>query len=45
MNIPVHTFYIDKQAKLNFEQIASITKGTSQFLDVNNHYEGEKMLI
>ncbi len=34
MKIPVHSFYFDKRAKENFEKISSITKGTSQELNV-----------
>jgi len=45
MNIPVHTFYVNNWAKPDFEQIAAITRGTCQFLDVNNQQIGQKMLI
>jgi hypothetical protein len=45
MNIPVHTFFVDDWAEPDFVQIAKITGGTCQFLDVNNQEVGQKMLI
>ena len=45
MNIPVHTFFVNKWAEPDFVQIANITGGTCQFLDVNNQEVGQKMLI
>jgi hypothetical protein len=44
MNIPVHTFFVDDWAEPDFVQIAKITGGTCEFLDVNNQEVGQKML-
>ena len=44
MEKPVQTFYVKTWAQSNFEEIARITGGTSQFLDVNNEEKGQKIL-
>jgi len=35
-NVPVHTFYVAQKAKANFTQIATLTNGRCEFLDVNS---------
>ena len=35
-NIPVHAFYLDNGAKLNFEEISAATGGKSEFLKINS---------
>ena len=41
----MQAFYVDDDwAKPNFDEIARITGGTSQFLDVNNELLGQKIL-
>lgn len=42
--IEVHAFYVAQHAKKTFEEIAAMTNGTCQFLDVNNPNIGQKTL-
>ncbi|ETO34262.1 hypothetical protein RFI_02831, partial [Reticulomyxa filosa] len=35
-SIPVHTFYVDQKAQQNFLQIATITEGRCEKLDINS---------
>jgi hypothetical protein len=41
--IPIHGFYVNNQAKINFEQISSMTGGRCNFLDINSS-KGADML-
>ena len=34
--VPVHAFYVDEDAKANFTEIATLTNGRCEFLDVNS---------
>jgi hypothetical protein len=34
--IPVHCFYVAKNAKTNFEEISGKNKGSCEFLDINS---------
>jgi hypothetical protein len=41
--IPVHAFYLHKQAKNNFEEIARETNGSCHHLDINTE-DGSEIL-
>lgn len=42
-NIPVHAFYVDEGAKNAFTEIAALTNGGCEFLDVNSSQGAEKL--
>ena len=42
-NIPVHGFYVAENAKTAFQEIARITNGSSEKLDINGN-EGSEIL-
>ncbi|EAR94923.2 helicase carboxy-terminal domain protein (macronuclear) [Tetrahymena thermophila SB210] len=42
-NVPVNTFYLNQSAKQTYEEIASLTKGISQFLDINSAQSSKEL--
>ena len=42
-HIPVHTFYVDKQAKSSFELIAKMTSGNCEELDIYSQNGSERL--
>ena len=43
-SIKVHSFYVDKRAKENFEKIASFTNGNCRSLDIQSNQGSEDLL-
>jgi len=44
MFVPVHAYYVDRKAQSSFESIATMTDGTSGFLDINQEGAAENLV-
>ena len=40
-DIPVHALYLNEHAKVNFEEISSVTNGKSQLLNIHTEMSAE----